>query len=34
LYGRDGKLVATGIDRRTKRQFIEMLKKAGLEQNP
>ena len=31
LYGRDGKLVAQAIDRRTNRQFLEMLKQAGLE---
>ncbi len=31
LYGRDGKLVAQAIDRRTTRQFLEMLKLAGLE---
>lgn len=31
LYGRDGKLVAQAIDRRTNRQFLEMLKLAGLE---
>jgi peroxiredoxin len=31
LYGRDGKLVAQAIDRRTSRQFLEMLKLAGLE---
>jgi len=31
LYGRDGKLVAQAIDRRTDRQFLEMLKLAGLE---
>ena len=31
LYGRDGKLVAQAIDRRTRRQFLEMLKLAGLE---
>jgi peroxiredoxin len=31
LYGRDGKLVAQAIDRRTERQFLEMLKLAGLE---
>ena len=30
-YGRDGKLVAQAIDRRTSRQFLEMLKLAGLE---
>jgi len=31
LYGRDGELVAQAIDRRTNRQFLEMLKLAGLE---
>lgn len=31
LYGRDGKLVAQAIDRRTERQFLQMLKLAGLE---
>jgi peroxiredoxin len=31
LYGRDGKLVAQAIDRRTSRQFLDMLKLAGLE---
>ena len=31
LYGRDGRLVAQAIDRRTSRQFLEMLKLAGLE---
>jgi peroxiredoxin len=31
LYGRDGKLVAQAIDRRTSRQFLELLKLAGLE---
>ena len=31
LYGRDGKLVAQAIDRRTTRQFLAMLKQAGLE---
>ncbi len=31
LYGRDGKLVAEAIDRRTKGQFLAMLKLAGLE---
>ena len=30
LYGRDGKLVAEAIDRRTSRQFLEMLRLAGL----
>ena len=30
LFDRDGKLVAQAIDMRTKGQFIEMLKKAGL----
>lgn len=31
VYGRDGKLVAQAIDRRTNRQFLGMLKLAGLE---
>ncbi len=31
VYGRDGKLAAQAIDRRTERQFLEMLKQAGLE---
>ena len=31
LYGRDGKLVAQAIDRRTRQQFLAMLKQAGLE---
>jgi len=31
LYNRDGKLVAQGMDRRTERQFLAMLKQAGLE---
>jgi peroxiredoxin len=31
LYGRDGKLVAVAIDRRTQGQFLAMLKLAGLE---
>jgi peroxiredoxin len=31
VYGRDGKLVAEAIDMRTERQFLEMLKRAGLE---
>jgi peroxiredoxin len=31
LYGRDGRLVAQAIDRRTSRQFLGMLKLAGLE---
>jgi len=31
LYDRSGKLVAEAIDRRTKRQFLEMLKMAGVE---
>jgi len=31
LYGRDGELVATAIDRRTERQFLELLKMAKLE---
>jgi peroxiredoxin len=31
VYDRDGKLVAEAIDMRTQRQFLEMLKRAGLE---
>jgi peroxiredoxin len=31
VYDRDGKLVAQAIDRRTERQFLAMLKLAGLE---
>jgi peroxiredoxin len=31
VYGRDGKLAAEAIDMRTQRQFLEMLKTAGLE---
>ena len=31
LFDRDGKLVATAIDMRTKEQFLAMLAKAGLE---
>jgi peroxiredoxin len=31
VYGRDGKLVAQAIDMRTRRQFLEMLRRAGLE---
>ena len=31
LYDRNGKLVAEAIDRRTERQFLAMLKHAGLE---
>jgi peroxiredoxin len=31
VYDRDGKLVAQSIDMRTQGQFIEMLKKAGLQ---
>jgi hypothetical protein len=30
VYDRDGKLVAQAIDMRTKKQFLEMLEKAGL----
>jgi peroxiredoxin len=30
LYGRDGKLVTQAIDMRTRQQFLEMLKQAGL----
>jgi len=31
VYDREGELVAQSIDMRTQRQFLEMLKKAGLE---
>jgi peroxiredoxin len=31
VYGRDGKLAAEAFDMRTQRQFLEMLKRAGLE---
>ena len=31
VYDRNGKLVAEAIDRRTNRQFLEMLKLAGLQ---
>src|SRR5450755_903076 len=31
VYDREGKLVARSIDMRTQKQFLEMLKKAGLE---
>jgi peroxiredoxin len=31
VYDRDGKLVAQSIDMRTEKQFLEMLRKAGLE---
>jgi len=31
LFDREGKLVSQAIDMRTERQFLEMLKKAGLE---
>ena len=31
VYNREGRLVATAIDMRTKRQFLAMLAKAGLE---
>jgi peroxiredoxin len=31
VYDRDGKLAAVGIDRRTERQFLAMLKMAGLQ---
>jgi peroxiredoxin len=31
VYDRNGKLVAQAIDRRTERQFLDMLKQAGLE---
>lgn len=30
LFGRDGKLLAVGIDQRTRRQFLEMLSKTDL----
>ena len=32
LFGRDGKLLAVGIDQRTRRQFLEMLSKTDLHQ--
>ena len=31
VYDRSGKLAAEAIDMRTQRQFLEMLKRAGLE---
>ncbi len=31
VYGRDGKLAAEAVDMRTQGQFLEMLKRAGLE---
>ena len=31
VYDREGKLVAQSIDMRTRGQFLEMLKKAGLQ---
>lgn len=31
VYDREGKLVAQSIDRRTRRQFLEMLERAGLQ---
>jgi len=31
VYDRQGKLVAQSLDMRTQKQFLEMLKKAGLE---
>jgi peroxiredoxin len=31
LYDRDGKLVAEAIDMRTRKQFLEMLSRAGLQ---
>jgi peroxiredoxin len=30
VYNREGRIVATGADQRTERQFLEMLAKAGL----
>jgi hypothetical protein len=30
VYDREGKIVATAIDMRTKQQFLAMLAKAGL----
>jgi peroxiredoxin len=30
VYDRGGKIVATGVDQRTERQFLEMLAKAGM----
>jgi peroxiredoxin len=32
LFGRDGRLLAVGIDQRTRRQFLEMLSKTDLHQ--
>jgi len=32
IYGRDGKLVAQSIDMRTRRQFLELLAKAGIKE--
>jgi peroxiredoxin len=31
VYDREGKLVAQAMDMRTKRQFLELLKEAGLQ---
>jgi peroxiredoxin len=31
VYDREGKLVAQSIDMRTQKQFLEMLRKAGLQ---
>jgi peroxiredoxin len=31
VYDREGKLVSQSIDMRTQKQFLEMLRKAGLE---
>lgn len=31
LYDRSGKMVAEAIDRRTERQFLVMLRQAGLQ---
>jgi peroxiredoxin len=34
IYDRDGKLVAQSIDMRTRKQFLEMLAQAGLQEKP
>jgi hypothetical protein len=31
VYDREGKLVAQAMDMRTRRQFLELLKEAGLQ---
>ena len=33
VYDRDGKLVAQSIDMRTRKQFLEMLAKAGIDES-